>query len=172
VGDRRVGQRPERIGAGVDDRRVGDQRRVAADGGDGQVLRLAGAGGDARQVDGLRRGRVLEDRCGIGDRVERWRLVDRGDGDGEGLGGLVDAAVGGAAVVHHRDGDHGRAAGVGGRGEDQRARAAGVAVRDRGVGDQRRVAAHGRHVAQPSPAVVFSRPRGPAAMRPSRRERS
>ena len=50
-----------------------------------RVCRVAGAGGDAGQVDRLRPG-VLEDRDGVGDRVERGRLVDRRDGDGEGLG--------------------------------------------------------------------------------------
>ena len=106
----RVGERAGRVRAGVGDRRVGDQARVAAGGGDGQVLRLvAGAGGDARQVDRLRPG-VLEDRrrgSAIGSSVGGWltgATVDR-----EGLRERVDAAVGGAAVVGHGDGDRRRA---------------------------------------------------------------
>ena len=45
-----------------------------------RVCDLAAAGGDARQVDRLQPG-VLEDRDGVGDRVERGGVVDRGDGD-------------------------------------------------------------------------------------------
>ena len=44
---------PVALRAGVGDRRVGDQRRVAAGGGDGQDLRcdVAGPGGDAGEGD-------------------------------------------------------------------------------------------------------------------------
>src|SRR5262249_44786377 len=142
-GHRRVADRADRIGAGVGDQRVGDQRRVAAGGGDGDDLRLARAGADARQGDDLRRGRVLVGRRGAGGGVGRGGLVDRQDRDREGTGERVDAAVGGAAVVLDGDDDDRRAEDVGVGRVGQRARGVGADVVDRRVGDQRRVAAGG-----------------------------
>ena len=74
----------------------------------------------AQPVDGLGAG-VLVDRL-VGPVGEARRVVDRGDGDREGLGALVSTpplAVPPLSVM--RDGDRGRAVGVGGRGVGQRA---------------------------------------------------
>src|SRR3989304_6857127 len=62
---------------------------------------------------------ALVGRAGAGKRHDR-RVVHRGDGGGEALGGaLVDAAVGRAAVVGELEGDGGAAVGVGRRGVGQ-----------------------------------------------------
>ena len=82
---------------------------------------VAGAGGDARQVDRLRRGGVLEDRDGLAIGSSVGGLVDRRDRHVKVCGEGVDAAVGGAAVVGHGDGDRRRAAGVGHRRVGERA---------------------------------------------------
>ena len=92
----------------------------------GSVVIVTASEGVRRAVDGIGEaevgggegvGRVLVGR----DRVvgAGRRVVDRGDVDGDRVGALVevDAAVGGAAVVLHLEGEAGvgRAVGVGGR---------------------------------------------------------
>ena len=65
----------------------------------------------------------------VGQRIERRRLVDRVDGDGEGAG---DDVVAGAAVIDG-DGDGGRARAIGDRGEGDGTGGVGAGVIDRGI---------------------------------------
>ena len=68
---------------------------------------LAGARGNAGEVDGLQAGTLVDG--DVGQRVQRGRLVDRVDGDREGAG---DDVVARAAIVDG-DGDGGGAEGEG-----------------------------------------------------------
>ena len=80
------GARVERaggVGAGVGDGGIGDERWVGGSGGDGKGLDfVAGARGDAQEVDGLSASVFVESQ--VANRIERGRLVHRIDGDSKG----------------------------------------------------------------------------------------
>jgi len=142
AGDGDVRQRAGCIRAGVNDRRIGDQRRVVRGGGDGQVLGLVQAGGDARQADRLL-SRAGQDRRRIGDGVDRGRGIHLRDRHLERARRRIDATVGRATIVAYRHGDRRRAERAGDGHERQCACRGGAGVSHYRIGEQGLIAGCG-----------------------------
>src|SRR5664279_4059090 len=108
VSDGGEGDRARSVGAGVVDRGSRDQVRIAGRGRDRECLYLVGcAGGDARQVNGLEHGILVDGN--VGQRVKRRSLVNGVDGNRKAPG---DNVVAGSIIVDSQ-GDRGGAEAVG-----------------------------------------------------------